>query len=154
VKKKVHPIIFFAFIAGIGLWGLHDVRQMFTQQEQYVQGLEKFEGLNPQPDQPASPTSNGLPDQVAAKKMLAAMDNYLRDHNSRGQPLPASMTVQDLVSSGYLSTNDVQALGGMDATFYPTANYHDPKAVLARWLMPDGTQMTFFANGTVQKSPR
>lgn len=137
--KKVPVIILILIAAASGLLVWHNTRPLLRLYQHYVEGLTL-------PDQPTM--FNGLP------KLVAAMKNYSRDHISRGQPLPVSVTFQDLVSGGYISTNDVRDIGGMDTTFYLMANYRDPKAVLAKWRMPDGTQMIVLADGNVQKLPR
>jgi hypothetical protein len=80
-----------------------------------------------------SQTFKGLP------MLAAAEQSYLRDHVSRGQPLPASVTLRDLVSSGYISTNDVRAFDGMEVIFYPTASNNDPQAILVRVRISDGS---------------
>jgi hypothetical protein len=92
-----------------------------------------------------SQTFKGLP------KLVAAEQSYLRDHVSRGQPLPASVTLRDLVGSGYISTNDVRAFDGMEVIFYPTANNNDPQAILVRVRISDGSQVVVLADGSVQQ---
>jgi hypothetical protein len=137
--KKAALIISVVIATGGGLllfW--QDVRPSFTLYHQYVEDLTL-------PDQP---TFNGFP------KLVAAVKSYLHDHISRGQPLPASVTFGDLVSGGYISTNDVRDFDGMDATFYPMAGVRDPKAVVVRVRTSNGRQIIVLADGSVQQLPR
>jgi len=92
-----------------------------------------------------SQTFKGLP------RLAAAEQRYLRDHVSRGQPEPASVTLRDLVSNGYISTNDVRAFEGMEVIFYPTASNNDPQAILVRVRISDGSQVVMLADGSVQQ---
>jgi hypothetical protein len=87
-------------------------------------------------------------------KLGVAEQRYLSDHASRGQPLPTSVTLQDLVSGGYISTNEVRSLAGADVTFYPTATEATPQAILVRVRMPDGSQTVALADGSVQSVSR
>ena len=87
-------------------------------------------------------------------KLVAAMQTYSHDQVSHGRPLPSSVTLQDLVGGGYVSTNEVRDLGGADVTFYPTVSDSDPQAVLVRVRMPDGSQTVGLADGSVQSVSR
>jgi len=86
-------------------------------------------------------------------KLAAVEQSYVRDHVSRGQPLPAALTLRDLVSGGYISTDEVRSLDGADVTFYPTVTDATPQAILVRVRMPDGVEMAAMADGSVQQLP-
>lgn len=87
-------------------------------------------------------------------KLAAAMRSYSHDQVSHGRPLPTSLTVQDLVGSGYVSAVEVRDLAGADVTFYPTASESDPQAILVRVRLADGAQIAALADGSVQQLPR
>ena len=93
--------------------------------------------------QHSQPTFKSLP------KLVTALKSYSRDHVSRGQPLPSSVTLRDLVTGGYISTEDVRAFDGMDVTIYPTSDA-EPQAILVRVRMSDGSQFVATADGSVQ----
>ena len=87
-------------------------------------------------------------------KLAVAEQCYVRNHVSQGQPLPAFVTLQDLVSGGYISADDIRSLKGSDITFYPQANGDsEPQAILIRVRMPDGRQIAAFADGSVAQLP-
>ena len=133
--KKPGVIIASVIVMGFGLFLFwHEERPQLTLYRQYVEGLTL-------PDQP---TSNGVP------KLVIAVKHYARDHVSSGQSLPATVTLGDLVSGGYISTNDVRDLHFVDLTIYPLAGNRDPKAVLVRWRMADGRETVVLADGTLQ----
>jgi hypothetical protein len=137
VNKATFTILIYVAI-GSGLLVWQGVRLLFAPSHQSIEALTL-------PDQP---TFNGLP------RIVAAVKSYSRDHISRRQPLPASVTFQDLISGGYISTNDVRNIGVADATFYPVASNRDPKAVLVRVRMLDGSQIIALTDGSVQKLSR
>jgi len=137
VSRATFSILIYVAIAG-GLLVWLGVRLLFAPFHQHIEALTL-------PDQS---TFNGLP------KIIAAVKSYSRDHISRGQPLPASLTFQELISSGYISTNDAHNIGVADATFYPTTSNRDPKAVLVRVRMLDGSQIIALTDGSIQKLPR
>jgi Flp pilus assembly protein CpaB len=91
---------------------------------------------------------------VRFQELVSAAQSYSRDHISRGQSIPPTVTLQDLVSGGYLQAKDVRAFDGLDVAFYPTAGGNNPQAVLVRLRMADGTRMVALADGSVQQLPR
>jgi len=86
-------------------------------------------------------------------KLGVAEQHYVRDRVSRGQPLPASVTLRDLVSGGYISADEVRSLNGADVTFYPAVTDATPQAILVRVRMPDGVEMALTADGSAQQLP-
>jgi hypothetical protein len=96
----------------------------------------------------SEPTSHGLP------KLAAAVKAYAQDQRSRHQPVPAAVTVRQLITGGYISSNDVRAFDGMDVTIYPTALDRDPSSILIRVRLPDGEQIAALADGSIQSVPR
>ena len=87
-------------------------------------------------------------------KLAAAMRSYSDGQISHGRPLPSSVTVQDLVSGGYISAAEVRDLDGADVTFYPTVSETDPQAILVRVRLQDGSQIAAFADGSIAQLPR
>jgi hypothetical protein len=137
--KKAVVILFIAVIAGAGVFlDWQEFHPLFGLYRQYVDSLTL----------PDEPTLNGYP------KLVTAFKKYTRDHVSPGKPLPASISLQDLVNGGYLTTNDVKELNVQELTIYPTAGKHDPKAVMVRMRMPDGRQILTLADGSTQQLPR
>jgi len=86
--------------------------------------------------------------------LAAAERRYVDDHVSRGQPLPASVTLRDLAGAGYISADDVRSLDGAEVTFYPTVTNATPQAVLVRVRMSDGSEIVALADGSVQEEPK
>jgi len=86
-------------------------------------------------------------------KLAVAEQHYVRDQVSRGNSLPASVTLRDLVSGGYVSADEVRSLDGADVTFYPAVTDATPQAILVRVRMPDGIQIAAFADGSIAQLP-
>jgi len=82
-------------------------------------------------------------------RLALAVESYSRDYVSRGQRLPSSVTFQDLINGGYISVKEVRAFDGMEVTMYPTVSTN-PRTVLVRVRMPDGTQYVTMADGSVR----
>jgi hypothetical protein len=87
-------------------------------------------------------------------KLALAEQHFVRDLASRGQPLPTSVTLQDLVTSGYISTDEVRPLEGADVTFYPRAIDTSPQTILIRVRMSDGSEIVALADGSVEQVPK
>jgi hypothetical protein len=86
--------------------------------------------------------------------LTLAAQSYSRDHVSRGQPLPSSISLQDLVNSGYISAADIRAFDGMIVTIYPIDVDTYPQSVLIRMQLSDGRQITAMADGSIQQKAR
>ena len=129
-------IIVIGGILGCALcWHWHELRPWFELNRRHIESLTL-------PDQP---TLSGCP------KLVAAIKSYSLDHTSHGQPLPASLTLQDLVNGGYIDTNDSIGLDGANTRFYPIAKERDPKAILVQMRMSDGRQIVLLADGSIQQ---
>lgn len=89
-----------------------------------------------------------------APKLISAMRAFTRDLTARGQSLPATVSLRELVSGGYIVANDVRAFDGMDVTIALTADETHPQEILIRVRFPDGSVTALLADGSVQGLPR
>jgi hypothetical protein len=87
-------------------------------------------------------------------KVVLAAQTYWRDKVAHGEPLPASVSIQDLVASRYVSAEDVREFDGVDVTVYPMTNNPDPQSILIRVRLPDGTQTVALGGGSIQSLPK
>jgi hypothetical protein len=86
--------------------------------------------------------------------LVIAAQSYSRDHVSRGQPMPSSVSIRDLVGSGYISAEEVRDFDGMDVTIYPMTSEAYPQSILIRVRMSDGVQIVAMADGSIQQLPK
>ena len=89
-----------------------------------------------------------------APKLVAAAQAFSRDQAAHGRPVPASVSLHELTSGGYIATNDVRAFDGMDVTVSLAASDAYPQSVLIHVRMSDGTEIAAMADGSVQQLPR
>ncbi len=87
-------------------------------------------------------------------KLFGALDAYSRDQQVRGHPVPPFVSLSELISRGYLATNDVRAFEGMDVTFQLAVDDSRPRNVLIRVRWPDGTAFEALEDGSVQQVAR
>jgi hypothetical protein len=83
--------------------------------------------------------------------LLSAMKAYSRDHTNRGLPLPQSVSLDDLVSHGYISRNSVRAFEGMETRVWFGVSETEPQKVLMSARQPDGSVIATLANGSVHQ---
>ena len=83
--------------------------------------------------------------------LLSAMKAYSRDLTNRGLPLPQSLSLDDLVSHGYISSNSVRAFEGMEARVWFGISETEPQKVLMSARQPDGSVSATLADGSVQQ---
>jgi hypothetical protein len=93
---------------------------------------------------------HGQEHAVDGGRLMTALAEYAREVRSRGEPLPASITMETLVRSGHLRPEDAKPFDGAELTFYADADETRPQSVLAVARMPDGTVLAVMADGSVQ----
>ena len=64
--------------------------------------------------------------QVAGATFAGA---FSRDLTARGQPLPPTVSLRELVSGGYIAAADLRAFDGMDVTISLTADEARPREI-------------------------
>ena len=84
--------------------------------------------------------------------IVAAARAYTRDLNSRNLPVPASVSLDDLVSLHFLKATDVAAFRGMKASVTLTSKENGLKTVLMRVKLPDGGDIVLLGDGSVQQT--
>jgi len=86
-----------------------------------------------------------------APKLVAAVKAFAKDLATRGQPAPATVSLRELVGSGYIAARDVRAFDGMDVTLSLAVDEIHPQEILMRVRLPDGSVIASMADGSVQK---
>ena len=74
-----------------------------------------------------------------APKLVSAIQAFKRDLTAHGQPLPASVSLRELITGGYIAASDVRALDGMEVTISLSADETHPQEILMRVRLPDGS---------------
>jgi hypothetical protein len=86
--------------------------------------------------------------------IVAAASTYTRDLQARKQPIPSSVTLDDLATQHYLNPGDIAAFRGLKATVALRSEGNDPRAVLMQVHFPDGSDVVLLGDGTVQQVAR
>jgi hypothetical protein len=84
--------------------------------------------------------------------IVAAARDYTRGLRLNKQPVPQSVTLEELVALHYLTPEQVEAFRGLKATIQLSTDDRGPKAVLMRVRMPDGEEVKLLADGSVQEA--
>lgn len=86
--------------------------------------------------------------------LVAAARAYTRDLQDRKQPIPKSVTLEDLAAHHFLKPEQIEAFRGLDATIMLTAEGGGAQAVLMRVRMADGAEIELLGDGSVQQVAR
>ncbi len=86
--------------------------------------------------------------------IVAAARACTRDLQDRKQPIPPSISLDELAALRYLKPADIAAFRGLKAMIILTTDDRDPQTVLMRVLMPDGAKIELLSDGTVREAPR
>ena len=85
---------------------------------------------------------------VDAGKVIAAVHSYTKALREEGIPLPSSVSLEELVTAGFLKQEDIAGFKGIEVTvdFNPESS-----GVLMRAKQPDGTVDAVLTDGSVQQ---
>ena len=70
------------------------------------------------------------------------------------QPIPKTVSLNELLTGGYLKPADVAPFQGLDAVLELTSDASNPQTVLMRVHMPDGSDLVLLGDGTAQQVAR
>jgi hypothetical protein len=84
-------------------------------------------------------------------QFISAVQKFARDHHANGAVFPGSITLSDLLSGGYLRTQDVAGLERRDVSILLPIDETKPQEL---WLLVragDGSMIALLGDGSVQK---
>jgi hypothetical protein len=87
----------------------------------------------------------------SAPKLIAAAQAFARDHQAGEQPLPPTVSLRELLESGYLEATEVRAFEGMEVEISLTADAEELQQILVSAQLPDGSKIALLGNGSVQQ---
>ena len=91
----------------------------------------------------------------SAQRIANAAKAYAHSLRDKGQPVPASVPLSDLVKFGLLRPDDASVFQGLDATVGLQTNEALPISVLMRVHMSDGSYLVLLGDGSVHmEAPR
>ena len=82
--------------------------------------------------------------------LLSAIQAFSGDLAKHGQAVPPSVSLGELVSGGYISSNSVHAFVGMETKIWLTPNPGTIDSVFMSARQPDGSVVAALADGSVQ----
>jgi hypothetical protein len=83
--------------------------------------------------------------------LVSAIQAFSRDLSKQGRPLPQSVSLSELVSQGYISSNSVHAFEGMETKVWLKADMAMMSSVLMSARQPDGSVSAALTDGSVQQ---
>ena len=80
---------------------------------------------------PAAVAKRSVAELMQLSEVISVVPTFSRDRTTRGQRLPASVSLRELIASGYVRASNVPALNGMEITlvFSPDEVYADQTLV-------------------------
>jgi hypothetical protein len=86
-----------------------------------------------------------------AAKITAAIHDYSSKMKSENQPLPPTISLQELIAKGFLKHEDVSAFDGWSVTVSLTADDAYPQSILMTATSSKGERMLVMADGSIQQ---
>jgi hypothetical protein len=93
-------------------------------------------------------------EKVNAPRIVAAAHAYTRQLVAAKQPIPGTVSINELLGRGYLKPADVGPFLSLDAVIILTSDASNPRAALMRVRMKDGTDFLLFNDGSTQQITR
>jgi hypothetical protein len=90
-------------------------------------------------------------ERVNAPRLFAAAKAYAESFKAQGVPVPASVSLKELISRGLLTDSDVSGFAGMEVTISLTANETRPQEALVRARLTDGHEIVLLVDGSVHQ---
>ena len=87
-------------------------------------------------------------------RVLVAARTYQEQLTKAGQPIPETVSPQDLIDRKLLSATDAAGLESVKIRLFARPKPGDMTAVLMEVTMPDGTRMAAFADGSAGALPK
>lgn len=95
------------------------------------------------------------PDSREYMAVMAAAKTYIEKREAAGLPVPPSVTVRELISSGAISKGDIPGFQGLEVTISLEKPAQTPlSATLMRVRFPDGKEIVALNDGSVQQLGR
>jgi hypothetical protein len=94
------------------------------------------------------------PGTVDVPKVIAAAKAYGEQLRTTGAAVPAEVSLNQLIASGLLRSNDVSGFSGMKVTVALGVDAQNLQQVLMRARLPDGTEIVALNDGSVQHGRR
>ena len=88
---------------------------------------------------------------VSGVRLVAALSEWGRGFRARGVPLPATVSLDDLIRLGHLKREDARSFDGASLTFHTDVDETKPQGVLIEARMTDGTWLAILGDGSVQQ---
>lgn len=87
--------------------------------------------------------------QVDARRLFEAIQGYTQHARATGTPVPATVSLQELLTLGLLQPQDVSGFDGMEVIVSLKADATDSDAVLMEAQSPDGYRIVLLVDGRV-----
>lgn len=87
-------------------------------------------------------------------RLVKAMQKFSRDNIAAGQAPSASVSLQELVSNGYVSVDDVKVFSGMDVSLSVNGDVNRAQDIVIRVRFPDGNVISQSLSGMVLELPK
>jgi hypothetical protein len=92
--------------------------------------------------------------KIDGRKIVAAGGAYTRALIVNKQPIPKTVSLNELLTRGYLKPADVAPFQGLDAVLILMTDASNPQTVPMRVHMPDGSDLVLLGDGSAQQVPR
>jgi len=89
------------------------------------------------------------PGCVNPARLLVAAKTYADGLKAQDVPVPASVSLHELIARKLVTEADVSGFEGMEVSVSLTADESRPQEVLIRVRMPDGHEVVALADGSV-----
>ena len=96
-------------------------------------------------------SDNSSPQKIDGLRIVAAAHGFTRQLIASRQVIPKTVSLNELVTRGFLKPEDVAPFHGMETELMLTASASNPNAPIMRVHLPDGSYLVLFNDGTTRQ---
>lgn len=83
-------------------------------------------------------------------RIIESVQTYRQENAKAGKPMPASVSLRELISLGHLRPEDVSAFEGFEVDVVLQPDESKPRQVLLRAKARDGIEFVVLSDGSIQ----
>jgi len=131
-KKR---IVIFGALAVLGVIGIVSIIPNVRQRSEWNQTVRALRGL-------------------PRERVDSAVEAFVRAQKGQSRPIPATVSLRELVAGNFLHADEAVPFGGMDVTFTVGVEETRPQQILARMPLRSGAVAVVLADGSIAQVTR
>jgi hypothetical protein len=84
-----------------------------------------------------------------SERLVEAVRAFALDHSARGTPLPASVSLTELINRGFIRAEDVKPFAPAEVRILLISDESRPNQIVIEARLPDGSHIAGMSDGSI-----